>query len=296
MNAPRVPRNASASADSSAMSATATSHPRAAHSQPFRESRTMARTFCPAFSSVRATCPPTCPVMPVTAYMILLRKPDNPSLDLPSRLLIRYVSYRIVSREAELKWGHDEQERERPKAKAPGGRPRDEEATDRIQAVALELAEENGFDALTVEGVAARAGVGKMTIYRRWPNVWAVVVDAILAEVTRVSPVMERATARESLTESMKLVANSFRGRQGRLLRPLIGRAQVDDTLRAAIDERWLSPRRGLSREIVRRGIERGELRPGLDPDVVIDALYGPLYHRLLLPYGERRSAFPTLT
>jgi AcrR family transcriptional regulator len=175
---------------------------------------------------------------------------------------------------------------ERPKAKAPGGRPRDEQATDRILAVALELAEESGFDALTAEGVAARAGVGKMTIYRRWPNVWAVVVDAILAEVTRVSPVMERATARESLTVSMKLVAKSFRGRHGRLLRPLIGRAQVDDTLRAAIDERWLSPRRELSRGIVRRGIERGELRPSLDPDVVIDALYGPLYHRLLLPYG----------
>jgi AcrR family transcriptional regulator len=175
---------------------------------------------------------------------------------------------------------------ERPKANATGGRPRDEQATDRILGAALELAEQNGFGALTAEGVAARAGVGKMTIYRRWPNVWAVVVDAILAEVTRVSPVLERATARESLTVSMKLVAKSFRGRHGRLLRPLIGRAQVDDTLRAAIDERWLSPRRELSREIVRRGIERGELRPGLDPDVVIDALYGPLYHRLLLPYG----------
>ena len=176
--------------------------------------------------------------------------------------------------------------KERPKAKALGGRPRDELATDRILASALELAEESGFDALTTEGVAARAGVGKMTIYRRWPNVWAVVVDAILAEVTRVSPVVERATARESLTVSMKLVAKSFRGRHGRLFRPLIGRAQVDDMLRAAIDERWLTPRRELSRGIVRRGIERGELRPGLDPDVVIDALYGPLYHRLLLPYG----------
>ena len=176
--------------------------------------------------------------------------------------------------------------KQRPKAKALGGRPRDESATDRILAAALELGEESGFDALTAEGVAIRAGVGKMTIYRRWPNVWAVVVDAILAEVTRVSPVLERETARESLTASMKLVAKTFRGRHGRLFRPLIGRAQMNEALRAAIDERWLSPRRQLSRGIVRRGIERGELRPGLDPDVVIDALYGPLYHRLLLPYG----------
>jgi AcrR family transcriptional regulator len=175
---------------------------------------------------------------------------------------------------------------ERPQGKASGGRPRDELATDRILTSALKLAEEDGFDVLTVERVAARAGVGKTTIYRRWPNVWAVVVDAVLAEVTRVSPVVERASARESLTASMKLVGKSFRGRHGRLFRPLIGRAQTDDTLRAAIDERWLSPRRELSRGIVRRGIERGELRPGLDPDMVIDALYGPLYHRLLLPYS----------
>jgi AcrR family transcriptional regulator len=170
--------------------------------------------------------------------------------------------------------------------KAVGGRPRDEETTTRILAAALKLAEEDGFVALTAEGVAACAGVGKMTIYRRWPNVWAVVVDAVLAEVTRVSPVVERETARESLTVSMKLVAKSFRGRHGRLMRPLIGLAQSDDTLRVAIDERWLSPRRELSRGIVKRGIERGELRPELDPDMVIDALYGPLYHRLLLPYS----------
>jgi hypothetical protein len=114
----------------------------------------------------------------------------------------------------------------------------------------------------------------------------SVLPNAVLAEVTRVSPVVERESARESLTASMKLVGKLFRGRHGRLFRPLIGRAQTDDTLRAAIDERWLSPRRELSRGIVRLGIERGELRPDLDPDIVIDALYGPLYHWLLLPYS----------
>jgi AcrR family transcriptional regulator len=175
---------------------------------------------------------------------------------------------------------------EQSKTKSHGGRPRDLQATDRILSAALALGEESGFDILTVEGIAARTGVGKTTIYRRWPNVWAVAVDAILAEVNRVSPVVERDTARDSLSASMKLVAKSFRGRQGRLIRPLIGRAQTDAALRAEIDERWLSPRRVLSRGIVRRGIERGELRPDLDPDAVIDALYGPLYHRLLLPYS----------
>jgi AcrR family transcriptional regulator len=171
---------------------------------------------------------------------------------------------------------------------AAPGRPRNTEATASILRAALELGAEQGFDGLSIEGIAARAGVGKTTIYRRWPSVWAIVVDAVLEEVAEISPVVERATARESFSVSMKLVAKAFRGKNGKLLRPLIGRAQVDDGLRSAIGERWLNERRKLSREIVRLGIESGELRAGLDADVVLDALYGPLYHRLLLPYEGR--------
>jgi AcrR family transcriptional regulator len=171
--------------------------------------------------------------------------------------------------------------------KPPAGRPRDAQTTREILKTALELGMELGFDALTVEGVAARAGVGKATIYRRWPNVWAIVADAVFAEVARTAPIEQRSTARESFRASMRLVARSFRGRQGEILRPLIGRAQVDQTLHKALIEKWLLARRHVSREIVRRGIASGELRAGLDPDIVLDALYGPLYHRLLLPYDD---------
>jgi AcrR family transcriptional regulator len=169
--------------------------------------------------------------------------------------------------------------------KKTAGRPRDTQTTQNILKAALELGTESGFDILTVEGVAARAGVGKSTIYRRWPDVWSIVADAVFTDAARISPVLERATARESFRESMRLVARSFRGRLGEILRPLIGRAQVDKTLRRALAEHWISARREISREIVRRGVASGELRAGLDPDVVLDALYGPLYHRLLLPY-----------
>jgi AcrR family transcriptional regulator len=175
------------------------------------------------------------------------------------------------------------------RATSPAGRPRDARTTQHILKAALDLGMESGFDALTVEGVAARAGVGKATIYRRWPNVWAIVADAVFADVARIAPIEQRATARASFRASMRLVARSFRGRQGEILRPLIGRAQIDETLRAALIDQWLLARRQISREIVRRGMASGELRPGLDPDIVLDALYGPLYHRLLLPYdGDR--------
>lgn len=169
--------------------------------------------------------------------------------------------------------------------KRAAGRPRDARTTESILKAALELGVELGFSGLTVEGIAERAGVGKATIYRRWPNVWSIVADGVFADVARIAPVQQRTTARESFRASMRLVARSFRGHHGRILRPLIGRAQVDGNLRQALAEHWLSARREISREIVRRGIASGELRAGLDPDIVLDALYGPLYHRLLLPY-----------
>ena len=61
--------------------------------------------------------------------------------------------------------------------------------------------------------------------------------------------------------------------------------SSVDIALRKTLADRWLVARRKISREVVLRGIASGELREGLDPDIVLDALCGPLYHRLLLPY-----------
>jgi hypothetical protein len=110
-------------------------------------------------------------------------------------------------------------------------------------------------------------------------------MDAFLADVTRLAPIQTRATARESFTASMRLLGKAYRGRLGKILRPLLGRAQADENLRDAVRTRWVEPRRQVAREIVRRAMQGGELRTGLDPDIVLDALYDPFYHRLLVPY-----------
>lgn len=167
----------------------------------------------------------------------------------------------------------------------PTGRPREQAVTDLILRTAMQLVDEQGVDALTTEGVAARAGVGKSTIYRRWPNVWAVVMDAFLADLMSLAPIQERATARESFRLSMRALVKVYSGKTGNLLGPLLGRAQTDGDLREAIQSRWVEPRREIARELVRRGVESGELRDGVDPDVVLDTLYGPIYHRMLVPY-----------
>ena len=159
------------------------------------------------------------------------------------------------------------------------------ETTALILRAALELGTEVGFDALTVELLAERTGIAKTTIYRRWPNISTVVMDAFLAEVDRAAPIVELASARESLTVSMKSLAGLYRGPYGSTLRVLIGRAQIDGELRNAVMTRWVEPRRAVARAIVRQGIVSKEIRGGLDPDLILDALYGPIYHRLLVPY-----------
>jgi AcrR family transcriptional regulator len=165
-------------------------------------------------------------------------------------------------------------------------RPRGAAVTDSILRSARELIDENGLDSLTAEAVAARAGVGKTTVYRRWPNVWALVVDAFLQDVSMLAPIRERATVRESFRSAMLSLANAYRGPTGQLLRAVIGRAQVDEVLREEVQRRWVEPRRKAASQLVRRGIETGELRGDIDVDVLLDTLYGPFYHRLLVPYA----------
>ena len=177
-------------------------------------------------------------------------------------------------------------------SKATAGRPRDSAATAAILQAAMDIAEERGFDGLSVEGVATRAGVAKTTIYRRWPDVWAILMDAFIADVARLAPIEQRESARASLAESIRLMARAFRGRHGKILRSLLGRAQAEPGLVEAYWTRWMEPRRKLAREVIRRGVVTGELRAGLDEDVVLDALYGALYHRLTIPYAPLSDGY----
>jgi AcrR family transcriptional regulator len=174
-----------------------------------------------------------------------------------------------------------------PTGDQPRAPKRGVETTALILRAALKIGTEVGFDALTVELLAERTGIAKTTIYRRWPNISTVVMDAFLAEVDRAAPIVELATARESLTVSMKSLAQLYRGPYGSTLRVLIGRAQIDGELRNAVVTRWVEPRRAVARCIINEGIRRQEIREGLDPDLILDALYGPIYHRLLVPYQD---------
>jgi AcrR family transcriptional regulator len=169
-------------------------------------------------------------------------------------------------------------------APRPRGRPRSESARDAILRAAVELLQSTGFSALSVEAIAARAGVGKATIYRWWPNKAAVVMDAFLADTAPGMPFPDTGSTREDLRRQMRSVIRLFNTPAiGGPFKALIGESQHDAALAAALRERFVASRRAAAKQVLARGIERGELRGDLDLEIAIDALYGALYYRLLV-------------
>lgn len=160
-------------------------------------------------------------------------------------------------------------------------RTRDEDARRRVLSAARDLVVELGPRAVTVDGIAAAAGVGKQTIYRWWPSKSAVIMDALI-EMTDPEPEAVPDTALEAIRLQMRRVARMFASRQGQLIREVVAEAQGDPTLAEDFRRRFFAHRRSRAAATLRRGVATGELRPDLDIEDAIDVLSAPLWLRLL--------------
>jgi AcrR family transcriptional regulator len=175
-----------------------------------------------------------------------------------------------------------------PAPKGPG-RPRDPEADRAIRQATIELLSEEGYDGLSIESIAARAGVGKTTVYRRWPSKEPLVVDAIKHFKAPMDPAPPRddESTRDALIRSLgtftKAVGHSD---TGRMMAGLVAEMARNPELARAVRAGILEHRRGLLRSILNRGIERGEIRPDSDIEVVADMLGGAIVTRVLLTGG----------
>lgn len=172
------------------------------------------------------------------------------------------------------------------------GRPRSEAAHQAILKAALQLVTNRGFRPVTVNDIAAEAGVGKMTLYRHWPNKAALVMDALLVFIGNQTAFPEAGSALESLRRQLDLQAAFFQSQNGTLIRSLIAEAQSDPELAIAFRERWLKPRRDGVRQTILAAIAEGSIRKDIDLDAAIDLLYGPFYYRLLLGAGTLDARF----
>jgi AcrR family transcriptional regulator len=175
--------------------------------------------------------------------------------------------------------------------RAPG-RPRSEQAHSAILRSTLKLLGQNGFSELTIESVAARAGVGKATVYRWWPSKAALIADAFASSTTRKLHFPDTGSVRADMSQQMHQVIKIFNSRRGRIVSAILGGGQSDRDLIAAFRERFLWPRRREAYATLKRGILRGELRKDVDMDLLLDSLYGPIYMRFLIRHDKLTPEF----
>jgi len=160
------------------------------------------------------------------------------------------------------------------------GRPRSEQADRAIIGAALDLFAESGAEGLCIEKVAARAGVGKATIYRRWPGKEDLLLDALAALVAPL-PEPKGESVRDDLASLVEaLRVESIDPRKARQVALLLGEgAQYPRLIERYVDT-VVEPRRELFRRVLRRGMATGELRDGTSIEVAVDMLTGAVLAR----------------
>jgi len=170
------------------------------------------------------------------------------------------------------------------------GRPRSAEAAQAILDATLRMLGTQGVAGTTIEGVAADAGVGKTTIYRRWPTK----TDLILAAISDLVPpgdppdtgTMAGDMAALAETQQRRLVGSGLSGIVPRVL----AESMSNPELHQDFVDRVVNPFRELLRLFIERGIERGELRPDLEVEPLVDLLHSIPIYKILMSRGDPAS------
>jgi AcrR family transcriptional regulator len=160
--------------------------------------------------------------------------------------------------------------------------------SDRVRVAVLHAADdllvERGYAGVTIEGIAARAGVAKQTIYRWWPSKFEILMDTLLEDAADALEIPDTGTVDGDLRQHLRRLARFLSAEPaGQVMLALIGQAQHDADAARAFQQQFVDERRALDLTILERGVGRGELRGDTDLDLVIDMIYGPVYHRVLL-------------
>jgi AcrR family transcriptional regulator len=169
-------------------------------------------------------------------------------------------------------------------AQSRRGRPRSENAHRAILAAVTELVLQQGLGAVSMDAVAARAGVSKATIYRWWPSKQRLALDALYGDWAHID-VAEPNTG--SLRGDLLAIVGPWvrelrRRPYGRLVAEFVVEAHADPEFGREYRERFVEPRRARMRAVLIRALEAGDIAPGTDVEVALDLIYGALYHRLL--------------
>jgi AcrR family transcriptional regulator len=170
---------------------------------------------------------------------------------------------------------------------------RSEEARAAVLRAADDLLVERGFAGVTVEGIAARAGVAKQTIYRWWSSKVDILLDTFIDDMAQHLTPPDHGDLGQDLHVHLHRVAVFLtRSDSGAVFRALAGQAQHDPSMAARLRTDYLSQQRARDRLPLLRAIERGQLPSDMDVDVAVDQLLGPIYYRVLVTGEPVRREF----
>jgi len=177
-----------------------------------------------------------------------------------------------------------ETDQSQPIRRGRGRRPA-AEVREQVLAAAGELLLTEGMAGFTIEKVAARAGASRMTIYKWWPSRGALALDGYATKVRTVLEFPDTGNIERDLTAQVLAFTHLLTDTgAGKVIAELIGASQTDPELASAFRERYSAPRRALAVERMNKAVEQGQLWADVDPQVVVDQLWGACYHRLLIP------------
>ena len=172
------------------------------------------------------------------------------------------------------------------------GRPRSPEADDAILIAARSLLEAGGYEAVTMEAVAAQAGVGKTTVYRRYGNRAELVADAVMGVLATVVPAVDRGSLRADLESVLTGLTGPASPIMADVMLRLATESLGDERTREILNDRLLAHRHAVVAGILDRAKARGELSGQVDPDTVIDLIGGALLFRAARRGGRVDDTF----
>jgi AcrR family transcriptional regulator len=172
------------------------------------------------------------------------------------------------------------------------GRPPSEAARRAILKAARELLDEGGVLSMTMEGIAARAGVGKPTVYRHWSNRYEVVMAALIeATAAAEAPVLPGAPL-EALRQQLHGLAGLFTSPAGRNVAMMLVSGYGETALSKAFRTHFVQARRDEGRGLLRQAVAGGEIRPDIDLEIALDLVYGPVFYRLTMAHAPIDATF----
>lgn len=170
---------------------------------------------------------------------------------------------------------------------------RSEDARQAVLKAADDLLAEKGFAGVTIEGIAAAAGVAKQTVYRWWSSKTDVLLDAFLEDAAEELTPADLGSLERDLRAHLRHLSRFLtKADAGAVFRALIGHAQHDPTFAARLRAHYLDEQRRRDRLPLERAIARGELPVGIDTAAAVDQLVGPIYHRVLVTGDPVTNAF----